>query len=316
MEDLIMQFKDNTVPGNYQQPIRNFVGRIVSDFVEEVDFVPNSNLRIWYNNKTEDYPAHRHSSLEIAIPMEGKYKYVFDDRTVILNEKEILIVPPNSLHKITGTHTGIRFIYLFKIDFMKSFFDYSDFENLLKEPVIINSETYPDTYNKIYEKFMEINNLYFFYTTTIKEIPIFSALMSVIGLLVKPEYTEDMIVPPNAKQREVYIKFKNLTEWLNLHYQDDITMDEAANFIGYSKYHFARLFKEYSGMTYCDYQVSLKMKCAAGLLADTDISIADVAFKSGFNNITSLSRNFQKLYNCSPSVYRNRIRRKKASQRS
>ena len=73
-----MQFKDNTVPGNYQQPIRNFVGRIVSDFVEEVDFVPNSNLRIWYNNKAEDYPAHRHSSLEIAIPMEGKYKYVFD----------------------------------------------------------------------------------------------------------------------------------------------------------------------------------------------------------------------------------------------
>jgi hypothetical protein len=72
-----MQLSDNTVPGNYQQPIRNFTGRIVSNYVEEVDFVPNSNMRIWYNNKAEDYPTHRHSCLEIAIPLSGSYTYVF-----------------------------------------------------------------------------------------------------------------------------------------------------------------------------------------------------------------------------------------------
>ena len=43
-----MQFNDNSVPGKYQQPIGSFVGRIVSNDVEEVDFLPGSNMRIWY----------------------------------------------------------------------------------------------------------------------------------------------------------------------------------------------------------------------------------------------------------------------------
>ena len=53
-EQISMQLSDNTVPGNFQQPIRNFTGRIVSNYVEEVDFVPNSNMRIWYNNKANN----------------------------------------------------------------------------------------------------------------------------------------------------------------------------------------------------------------------------------------------------------------------
>ena len=126
-----MHLNDNSVPGNYQQPIKNFTGRIVSNNVEEIDFAPNSNVRIWYNNRAEDYPLHKHSILEIAIPTDGSYSYVFDDRTIVLNEKDILIVPPDTLHKISGTRAGIRIIFLFNIDFMKNFFDYAELKALL-----------------------------------------------------------------------------------------------------------------------------------------------------------------------------------------
>ena len=168
-----MHLNDNTVPGNYQQPIKNFTGRIVSNNVEEIDFAPNSNVRIWYNNRAEDYPLHKHSILEIAIPTDGSYSYVFEDRTIVLNEKDILIVPPDTLHKISGTRAGIRIIFLFNIDFMKGFFDYAELKALLSEPIVINETTYPDLYNPIYYKLIAISDLYFFYTSSIKEIPIF-----------------------------------------------------------------------------------------------------------------------------------------------
>ena len=157
-----MQLSDNSVPGNYQQPIRNFTGRIVSNYVEEVDFVPNSNMRIWYNNKEENYPTHRHSCLEIAIPLSGNYTYVFEDRTIALKEKEILFIPPDMLHKISGTREGIRFIYLFKIDFLKNFFDYADFEALIKEPLIVNSETYPEVYTAQAPTTPNLGQIHFF----------------------------------------------------------------------------------------------------------------------------------------------------------
>ena len=306
-----MQFNDNSVPGKYQQPIGSFAGRIVSNDVEEVDFIPGSNMRIWYNNRSEDYPVHRHSCLEITIPIEKSYTYIFDDRTIILKEKEILFVPPDMLHKIAGTKSGIRFIYLFNVDFLKGFFDYSEFQKLIKEPLLITPDTHPDIYSLIFEKFMEINDLYFFYSTTVKETSIFGKLMDVFGMLMKKDYSDSLAVIQNDKQREVYIKFKTLAEWLAMHSSENISMDEAATHVGYSKFHFARLFKEYTGMTFNDYQTTLKLKEVERQLADTDLQISDIAMSCGFNNLTSLSRCFKKQYGCSPSQFRNRIRRSK-----
>ena len=306
-----MQFNDNSVPGKYQQPIGSFAGRIVSNDVEEVDFIPGSNMRIWYNNRSEDYPVHRHSCLEITIPIEKSYTYIFDDRTIILKEKEILFVPPDMLHKIAGTKSGIRFIYLFNVDFLKGFFDYSEFQKLIKEPLLITPDTHPDIYSLIFEKFMEINDLYFFYSTTVQEISIFGKLMDVFGMLMKKDYSDSLAVIQNDKQREVYIKFKTLAEWLAMHSSENISMDEAATHVGYSKFHFARLFKEYTGMTFNDYQTTLKLKEVERQLADTDLQISDIAMSCGFNNLTSLSRCFKKQYGCSPSQFRNRIRRSK-----
>ena len=306
-----MQFNDNSVPGKYQQPIGSFAGRIVSNDVEEVDFIPGSNMRIWYNNRSEDYPVHRHSCLEITIPIEKSYTYIFDDRTIILKEKEILFVPPDMLHKIAGTKSGIRFIYLFNVDFLKGFFDYDEFQKLIREPLLITPETHPDIYSLIFERFMEINDLYFFYSTTVKEISIYGKLLDVFGMLMKKDYSDSLAVIQNDKQREVYIKFKTLAEWLAMHSYENISMDEAATHVGYSKFHFARLFKEYTGMTFNDYQTTLKLKEVERQLADTDLQISDIAMSCGFNNLTSLSRCFKKQYGCSPSQFRNRIRRSK-----
>ena len=306
-----MQFNDNSVPGKYQQPIGSFAGRIVSNDVEEVDFIPGANMRIWYNNRSEDYPVHKHSCLEITIPIEKSYTYIFDDRTIILKEKEILMIPPDMLHKISGTKSGIRFIYLFNIDFLKGFFDYDEFIKLIKEPLLITPETHPEVYNLIFERFMEINDLYFFYSTTVKEISIFSKLMDVFGMMMKKDYSDSLVVIQNDKQREVYIKFKSLAEWLAMHSSENVSMDEAANHVGYSKFHFARLFKEYTGMTFNDYQTTLKLKEVERQLTDTDLQISDIAMSCGFNNLTSLSRCFKKQYGCSPSQFRNRVRRTK-----
>ena len=307
----LMQFNDNSVPGKYQQPIGSFAGRIVSNDVEEVDFLPGANMRIWYNNRSEDYPVHRHKCLEITIPIEKSYTYIFDDRTIILKEKEILFVPPDMLHKIAGTKSGIRFIYLFNVDFLQGLFDYDEFQKLIKEPLLITPDTHPEVYSHIFERFMEINDLYFFYSTTVKEISIFSKLMDVFGMLMKKDYSDSLVVVQNDKQREVYIKFKSLVEWLAMHSSENVSMDEAANHVGYSKFHFARLFKEYTGMTFNDYETTLKLKEVERQLADTDLQISDIAMSCGFNNLTSLSRCFKKQYGCSPSQFRNRIKRSK-----
>ena len=52
------------IPEDYRQPGRPFVGRNIENSLEKVDYVPNSHLRIWYNNKDEDYAVHHHDAAD------------------------------------------------------------------------------------------------------------------------------------------------------------------------------------------------------------------------------------------------------------
>jgi len=305
-----MKEKKNETPANYLQPIRQFLTRTVIGNNEDVDFVPQTNMRIWYNNQVEGYPLHKHDAIEIVIPMENGYKYTANGRKFDLNMGDILFIPPGILHEIECDCEGSRFIYLFNIDFISKFFDYRDLEEFLKEARLVNPTTYPEIYSQIFDHFMNINDLYFLYDNIVLEMSIYSHLLAIFGALARYSVKSEPICIIDTKQRETYIKFKSLINYINTHYMDDITLDYAASFVGFSKFHFSRLFKEYTDSTFYDYLSRRRIQAAKSLLGDDDLSITDIAFQTGFNNLTTFCRSFQKIVACSPSAYRNKLKRK------
>jgi len=63
-------------------------------------------------------------------------------------------------------------------------------------------------------------------------------------------------------------------------------------------------FIDATGMSIIDYLVKLRIKVASMLLRDTHLSIAEVAYRVGFNNSTYFLRTFKKYVDCTPSEYR------------
>lgn len=88
----------------------------------------------------------------------------------------------------------------------------------------------------------------------------------------------------------------------NLEYNP--TIDDAAKYISLSTSHFSRLFKEVTGCSYTDYLTATKLQHAQLLLGNTQLSISQIAYKTGFSNANYLATVFQKKFNCSPSKYR------------
>jgi len=299
---------DHESPEGFQQPIREFVKRYLDGEVENVDYVPKSNLRIWYNYQVEGYPLHKHSALEVVLPVENGYKYIADGRKFQLGSGDILFIPPNCLHEVECDTEGRRFIYLFEIGFLNNFFDYNELDDFFTEPRLLNSNTHPDIYPKIRKLFLEMSDVYFMYTNKVCEMTIFSKLMEVFAIIAQEASQENAIHFDNDKQRENFFKFNSLIKYINSHYMDNLSLEYAATFVGFSKFHFARLFKEFTDSSFYDYLTHRRIIAAKTLLEDDALSITDIGEMCGFTNQSTFTRCFSAHVNMTPSKYRQTIR--------
>ena len=100
-------------------------------------------------------------------------------------------------------------------------------------------------------------------------------------------------------------KFGNLLEYIDTHYTEDLTLEDMADIIGFSKYHFSRLFKQYTNFTFCDYLKHRRIQAAEMLLEQPEYSITEVALQAGFPSISTFNRIFKEYKNCTPTEFRN-----------
>jgi transcriptional regulator GlxA family with amidase domain len=60
-----------------------------------------------------------------------------------------------------------------------------------------------------------------------------------------------------------------------------------------------------------DYIISIRLGHATRLLVDSTMSISEICYACGFNNISNFNRIFKKKKNCSPKEFRENYRKKK-----
>lgn len=296
---------DYNLPANdYRQPIKEFVKLYITNMIEKVDFAQNNHVRIWYNHEVEGYPLHKHSVLEIAIPVESTYSYTIEGKRIVLNEGDILFIPPNLLHEIESSNEGKRFIFLFDIDFIRSFYDFPQLSQFMSGPTLMNDSIGSDNYRKILHILMNIADVYFSRPQHINEMLIFSNLLQILSIIADETSQNDDPYFTSNKQREIFYSIKDLVKYLELHYMDNISLDEAAAKIGFSKFHFARLFKEYMHMSFYEFLTSIRVEKAKTLLEDQNLRISTIANSCGFSSNSTFTRCFENYTKLTPSKYR------------
>jgi len=311
-----MDTKKTFTPPRYEQPVPNFTERSLNGPQEYVNFIPESHLRIWYNNQTENYANHYHDALEIIVCSENQYLIAADHRIYTLNVGDILIIPPFMLHELHSKPSGARFIYLIDIDMLRCFQDFKTLDSVLMEPYLCTAASCPEIYQHIYDSLMQMADTYFSHKV-FWETSIYSNLLNImatIGANYFYKNSEDAADPSSSKQTLNYELFANLLNFIDAHYADDLTLELAAHYIGFSKYHFTRLFKQHTNTTFHNYLCHKRIQAAQSMLtADMDLPVTDIAFRIGFNNLTTFSRCFHKYTGCSPTEYRNKLLREEVS---
>jgi transcriptional regulator GlxA family with amidase domain len=87
-----------------------------------------------------------------------------------------------------------------------------------------------------------------------------------------------------------------------------LTWDEIAAAVGMNTFNFGRRFKLSTGMTPHQYVVRCRLRRAMKLLADTQLSIAEIAFEVGCSCQSHLTNLFRKYAGTTPRAYRTATR--------
>lgn len=95
--------------------------------------------------------------------------------------------------------------------------------------------------------------------------------------------------------------------YIRQHYQEPLEVKDIASEVNLSLYHFARLFKQEVGYSPHEYIVIMRMNAAKKLLKSTDLSVAEIAARVGYEYSTSFTSVFTKKVGSTPKKFRDML---------
>lgn len=262
-------------------------------------------FEVFHNTVTEGYPEHWHTAIEIIMPVTGAYDVIVGKDCYELQEGDIIMINSGVVHGMKFVSPGERIV-------------------MLVEPGSVDNQEEMETI------FLRLPPVYF--KKADEEDPFYLFLRSQILELVReydrvgsgmsPKICSDLkelfsefgrkgFSDANAqntfgamKQQEYIEAVLHACHYINIHYMENLTLEEVAAVSGFSKFHFTRIFKQYMNMTFYEYLNSKRVKRAEELLYNKKMSITDVAMNSGFSSLSAFNRTFKTVKGCSPSDYR------------
>lgn len=288
--------------------------KILNGIHETVDYDSFQGLKLYHNKEAEDYPLHWHTALEIIMPCINEYTVVIDGVSHSFGEGDIWITPPGTLHSLIAPSHGERMILLFDYGLICNVQSLDSLLHTLHPYALITRNEYPELNAKLRFYLEEIMREYD-NQMPFTEASIYSLMINFFVALGRASFNAGTKFPgiTTSKQHEYVEKFMMVCNYITDHCTENITVDQLADLAGFSRFHFSRLFKQFSNMSCYEYLTQKRIAHAERLLIEPDVSITEVAMRSGFNSLSTFNRIFKSVKNCTPSEYKslNRINQKR-----
>lgn len=107
----------------------------------------------------------------------------------------------------------------------------------------------------------------------------------------------------NATVRDLN-RVMDVVSWVQAHYREPLSLEDAAGYLNISKEYFCRIFKKYTGQTFLDYLCMVRTTKLYEQLRSSDLSIPVLMEQNGLTNYKTFLRTFHGLYGTTPQKMR------------
>lgn len=272
---------------------------------ETVVYKEIEGFKVHDNTDYEAYPDHWHTPIEIIMPVENYFDVSARGKLFTLQEGDLLLVNSGVVHGMPSAIHGERFIFQVDISLLHNVTNLESTLSTIPQALLLTPKTAPAIHERLKTLMLEICREYFSDSILISA-SIYSKLIEML-VLIGREYTGKRAASDTAASRQSghTEKFITVCNYIHEHCTEDLSLDDIADYAGFSKYHFTRLFKNYTGFSFYKYLNKKRIEHAEQLLVDPSLSITEVALQSGFSSLSSFIRMFKLIKECTPTEFRN-----------
>ena len=270
-------------------------------YTVKTDFVPSAEILM-----------RTHEEYEISVIVGCSGKRFVGNTIENFSDNDLFLIGPHVLHAVQpdnyerGNVITLRFV---KEVFGAAFFNLPEnkqIANLLHEAqrgVAFASSDIP----LFHKKLLELTGLSGF-----ERMIAFFQLLQLLATNQRRRVLSSRGFAPVVNQRDYEIVNKTYEYIINRFADHRITLDEISAYANMSPTTFCRYFKKHFRKTFTNFLNEVRVGHACKLLQQTDKTVAEIAFASGYNQLTHFNRQFKRIVGYSPKAYRHQLERQSA----
>ena len=235
---------------------------------------------------------HTHNHMELFFIVGGKGQFLIDDQLYPVDVNTLVMINPNVTHTEVSLNAqpleyivlGIDGIELATSNTSNGQFSilnhYESMEissclrNILRE-----MEQKNPGYEDVCQAYMEI-------------------------LIIRLMRTTALAVPAEPQTVSTNRQCAAVRRYIDLHFKEPLTLEQLAEEGHMNKFYLSHAFKKEYGLSPINYMISKRIEESKYLLAETDLSMSQIAQLLGFSSLSYFSQVFHRTQDITPKEYR------------
>lgn len=252
-----------------------------------------------------DFPVHFHPEFELNFIFNATdAERIVGDHKSNIQEYELVLVGPNVFHGWNNGKCKSDQIHEITVQFHRDLIHESLLDRNMMKPIkeLLTNASRGISFNEntIRQIAPQLHEL-----SQKNGMEAFIELISVLHILSVSE-NQKMLCQATINRNDFANsdRIKKVYEYIASNYQEKIKVEEVARLHNMTETTLSRLMKQRTGKSFVDFVNDYRIGFAARWLTETKQTIAEIAFRCGFYNISNFNRIFRKIKGCTPGEYR------------
>ncbi|EUJ44157.1 helix-turn-helix domain-containing protein [Listeria rocourtiae] len=257
------------------------------------------------------YP-HWHKEMELIYVMEGRLNLGVNDVPIQMEQGEIYVINGGDVHYFLASPNSERIVLQFDLAVFQEFSLTEDEGKRLRDLFLHVSPSSVNWDSDVAQRMAKILQVIHLESSQRKlgyRYVVKAKLYEMLSILERyvPRLMRDSREDATSKSQETLEKLQQIFAYVEEHYQETITLQQVADYVGFSSYYFTKLFKRNMGITFMTFVNDYRLSKAKWILLNEETPVTEVAELAGFSSVKTFHHAFKRAMGVSPLKYRRTI---------